>query len=72
MCNILLFIPFGVLFPCKSKGLWFCVLSGAILSLSIEVIQYVLILGWCEVDDVICNAFGAAIGFGILKIIAKA
>ena len=25
--------------------------------------------GWCELDDVICNVLGAAIGFGLWKMI---
>lgn len=26
--------------------------------------------GWCELDDVICNVLGAAIGFGLWKMMA--
>ena len=61
--NILVFIPFGVLFPIKR---WRWLLIVAILfSSTIEVVQYGLNLGWCEIDDVICNVLGAAAGFGI-------
>ena len=35
----------------------------------IEAVQYVFNLGWCEIDDVICNVLGAAIGFGLWKMI---
>ena len=65
--NILVFIPFGALFPGKR---WRALLLTAVLfSVGIEVIQYVFNLGWCEIDDVICNVLGAAIGFGLWKLI---
>ena len=65
--NILVFIPFGALFPGKR---WSALLLTAVLfSVGIEVIQYAFNLGWCEIDDVICNALGAAIGFGLWKMI---
>lgn len=63
--NILIFIPFGLLFPIRRwKGLLFTAL---IFSSTIEAVQYALNLGWCEIDDVICNVLGAVIGFGAWK-----
>jgi glycopeptide antibiotics resistance protein len=65
--NILVFIPFGALFPGKR---WRALLLMAVLfSVGIEVIQYAFNLGWCEIDDVICNVLGASIGFGLWKLI---
>lgn len=65
--NILVFIPFGVLFPGKRwKQLLITVVS---FSTAIEAVQYCINLGWCEIDDVICNVLGAAIGFGLWKLI---
>jgi len=65
--NVLFSIPFGMLFPWKQKG-WKSVLFCAVLfSLLIEVIQYVFVLGWCELDDVICNSLGALLGYGIFS-----
>lgn len=63
--NVLLFIPFGVLFPGK-RWKWLLI-TVLLFSVAIEVIQYGFNLGWCEVDDVICNVVGAVIGFGLLK-----
>lgn len=63
--NILVFIPFGVLFPGK-RWKWL-LLTAVLLSAVIEAVQYVFNLGWCELDDVICNVLGAAIGFGLWK-----
>jgi glycopeptide antibiotics resistance protein len=65
--NILVFIPFGVLFPGK-RWKWL-LLTAVLLSAVIEAVQYALNLGWCEIDDVICNVFGAAAGFGLWKLI---
>lgn len=60
--NIVLFIPFGLLFPLRK---WKIVLLSALLfSISIESIQYFMGLGLCELDDVICNTIGAMLGFG--------
>ena len=65
--NILVFIPFGVLFPGK-RWKWL-LLTAVLLSAVIEAVQYALNLGWCEIDDVICNVLGAAAGFGLWKLI---
>lgn len=61
--NILLFLPFGV-FAGRVWG-WKAVLYGAILSVCIEVLQFVFGLGYSEVDDVINNTIGTVIGVGI-------
>ena len=67
--NILVFIPFGILFPVKR---WNVTLIAVLaFSVSIELIQYAFALGWCEVDDVISNAVGAMIGFGLWIIFRK-
>lgn len=65
--NILVFMPFGALFPGK---LWKQLLITAVLfSTAIEAVQYCINLGWCEIDDVICNVLGATTGFGLWKLI---
>lgn len=53
--NILLFIPLGFLIG--DKG-WKAVLFGFLLSASIELIQYIAVLGYCEADDVLNNTIG--------------
>lgn len=65
--NILVFMPFGALFPGKRwKQL---LITGVLFSTAIEAVQFCINLGWCEIDDVICNVFGAAAGFGLWKLI---
>lgn len=63
--NILFFIPYGLLFPWKDN--WKRVfVTALVLSVFIELSQFIFNLGWCEVDDVISNTFGAMIGYGVL------
>jgi glycopeptide antibiotics resistance protein len=66
--NILFFLPFGFLFPWKGKG-WKVHLFVAIgFSVTIELLQYFFILGWCELDDVISNTVGAVIGYAAYNV----
>lgn len=69
--NVLLFIPFGLLMPLTSKKLskykWVFV-STLIISVCIEVCQYIFRCGKTEVDDVILNVAGASAGFLFYKI----
>ena len=59
--NIAFFMPFGALMPVKK---WWIVASTAlILSLCVEIAQYVGGYGLAELDDVICNVLGALIGY---------
>lgn len=69
--NVLFFVPFGVLFPWKEKGWKVLLFSATAFSVLIEVIQYVFLLGWCELDDVISNALGAFIGFGLWILLSR-
>ncbi len=69
MMNVVLFLPWGlslgVILPKKipiAAVVLITALSGALLSLGIEFLQYWFELGVCEIDDVICNTFGAFMG----------
>lgn len=64
--NILLFVPLGFLLG--DKGLK-AILFGLLLSAFIELIQYFLLLGYCEADDVLNNTIGAAVGVAIYKVL---
>ena len=66
--NIILFVPFGFLMPWDinwKKALFI----GLLASGFIELIQYVTMLGECEVDDVIANTCGTVIGFYLYEIV---
>ncbi len=64
--NILLFIPFGFLVGSR-KG----IILGLLLSVSIEVVQYVFLLGYCELDDILHNFIGTLLGVEINKIVKR-
>lgn len=62
--NILLFILYGFRFPWKDNLK--CVFATAlILSVFLELSQFVFIFAWCEVDYVISNTLGAMLRFGV-------
>lgn len=68
--NVIMFVPFGflgIIFPKLNdfKTLIINFLFGIIL---IESLQYFSRLGVFDIDDVILNTVGAAIGFRIYKI----
>lgn len=64
--NILLFIPLGVALPlnfrCFEK-LKNTMLVVAVISLTIELIQGICAIGLCELDDIVSNVIGGAIGW---------
>ncbi len=69
--NIILFIPVGFLFKIgfpKLSG-WKVLGIAFFISCSIEVMQYVLNRGLCEVDDVIHNTLGCMAGYGFISLI---
>lgn len=76
VCNILFFIPFGVLVPLCVNGsrkqqLVFTVISACLLSGIVEFLQLILKLGFAEFDDVFDNTLGAAIGAVLVLILMK-
>ena len=64
--NILLFIPLGFLIGGK-RG----IIAGVLLSIGIELVQYIAVLGYCELDDVLNNTTGTAIGSLLFKKFGK-
>lgn len=64
--NILLFIPLGFLLGGK-RG----VIAGLLLSIGIELTQYIFRLGYCELDDVLNNTIGTVIGALLYKKFGK-
>lgn len=71
LLNVLLFLPFGILFPVLHNGgssFKKTVFLGFLLSLFIEIMQ-IFTLRATDVDDLIMNTLGAAAGFGIWHIL---
>lgn len=68
-CNVIMFMPYGILIPFivnmnQLRGIK-TVVSGCLLSVFIEVLQYVTTFGQMDVDDVILNTLGVAFGYGV-------
>ena len=66
--NVLGFVPYGFILPVitgKMRNGFFIILSGFVISLTIEVIQLLTKVGCFDVDDMILNTLGAALGYGI-------
>jgi len=64
--NIMWFIPMGVFIPALTKrhlGFVQVVFFGALISVSIETMQFILNTGVTDIDDVIFNTLGAAVGY---------
>ena len=67
LMNVFLFFPLGLTLPYALPGKWkhqvlFTILFAFIFSVAIEWLQYHFSLGRAEVDDVLCNTLGCAIG----------
>lgn len=72
--NILWFVPFGFMFPMViSKKIEFrtVVISGMFFSILIEVLQFLLMTGVSDIDDVIFNTVGTIIGVCIYQLVKK-
>lgn len=66
--NISMFIPTGVIMPILYNRLdcfWKVLLAGAGLSFVIEVIQLLFPGNVTDIDDLILNTLGVAVGYGI-------
>ena len=73
--NIVVFIPFGFLFPItfhkqlnRLDKLLFASSTGILI---IEILQLLFKLGVFDIDDIILNTIGVVIGFVILKTIVE-
>ena len=65
---MLLFMPLGFLFLAASKK---GVLLGFLLSVVIEITQYIEILGYCEIDDVLDNTVGTVVGYVTYRLVQR-
>ena len=65
--NSILFLPLGLTLPYTAAGrakhpVLLAIMASCAFSVLIEVCQYIFRLGFAEIDDVIFNTLGAAIG----------
>lgn len=69
--NVLLFVPIGLLLGMVFKNLkwWMIVLIGVLISSSIEILQFIYVKGFSEVDDVIHNTAGCLLGSELIHLV---
>lgn len=69
--NVVVFIPVGLLLGIAFKQVtcWKALLIGCSISVTIESLQFFLMRGFSEVDDVMHNTLGCLIGYGIMTIL---
>lgn len=63
--NVVIFIPFGffVAMSCYRRRLRRCVMFGFLCSFLVELFQIMARVGSFDVDDMILNTFGSAVGY---------
>ena len=69
--NAGMFIPTGIILPILYRhlhGFWKAVLAAAEMSFAIEMIQLLLPGSVSDIDDLILNTVGAAIGYGFYNL----
>lgn len=72
--NIILFIPMGIYFYLlnKRKSFFKNTLIICLVSIGIETLQYIFRVGIFDIDDIILNTFGGAVGYlisiGLIKV----
>ncbi len=70
--NVVMFVPLGLLLPLSFDSLHRfrrCMAASAVIIICVELVQLITRLGVCDVDDLILNLIGAAIGYGIYKLL---
>ena len=72
--NVAMFVPLGFLLPWiwqKWQVFWRHFLLMAALILAVEVSQYMLRLGTCDVDDLLLNLLGAVFGYVLFRLLPR-
>ncbi len=69
--NIIIFIPLGMYLQVfkRNKKIFDCITLICVISLCVEVTQYILGIGAFDIDDIILNTMGGLLGIFIYKII---
>ncbi len=66
--NVGMFLPLGFLLPAASPRLtkWYrCLLTAAGIIALVELLQMLFLVGACDIDDLILNLTGTALGYGL-------
>lgn len=67
--NILIFVPMGIYLSLliKKTSVRACTIRIALISLGVEILQYIFALGVADIDDLILNTIGGFIGIILFK-----
>lgn len=68
--NVALFVPLGIFLPTlcqRLRALWRVLLAVTLIIGLVELTQVLTLLGRCDIDDLILNTLGAALGYGMYK-----
>ena len=66
--NVIMFIPLGFLLPKvfqKLSSLPLVLIATALIITLVEILQLFTLVGSCDIDDLILNLIGSAIGYGL-------
>ncbi len=72
--NVGMFLPLGFLLPqCAAKlgRIWKCLLTAFAIVLAIELLQLFTLTGTFDVDDLILNLGGTALGYGLWRLLNR-
>ena len=70
--NAAMFVPSGIVLPIvypKLNRFWKALAAGALISLCIEILQLPFASRASDVDDIILNTLGVAVGYGIYALV---
>ena len=68
--NVVLFVPLGIIpaiYP-KIRGFIRFVAVVSLVICTVEILQFLSLLGSCDIDDLILNLAGASAGYAIMKL----
>ena len=69
--NVIAFLPYGCFLPILNRRFrngWLTTLMGLGFSLCVEIIQLIFKVGCFDVDDLMLNTLGAALGYAVFWI----
>lgn len=71
MFNAMLYVPFGAIVFSLSRRAWLTIFSGVVLSILTEALQFVMELGWADIDDIISNTIGLLVGTFLYSVLLR-
>lgn len=72
--NIIMFLPMGVLLPMMFRPMckvWGLAIATFVISMGIEVTQFITQRGYFQTDDIIMNVLGGVIGFYLFRTVKQ-